>query len=86
MYFNGVVSVPASRNQGTEVNNGVVHMQEGCGNQMLRRIIERNMWWKSSKPLIKRYYMQDNNSKREDIFTHWRRKWQPTPVFLPGES
>ena len=20
------------------------------------------------------------------ILTHWRRKWQPTPVFLPGES
>ena len=20
------------------------------------------------------------------IFIHWRRKWQPTPVFLPGES
>ena len=20
------------------------------------------------------------------IFRHWRRKWQPTPVFLPGES
>ena len=20
------------------------------------------------------------------IFEHWRRKWQPTPVFLPGES
>ena len=20
------------------------------------------------------------------IFVHWRRKWQPTPVFLPGES
>ena len=19
-------------------------------------------------------------------FTQWRRKWQPTPVFLPGES
>ena len=19
-------------------------------------------------------------------FTHWRRKWQPTPMFLPGES
>ena len=19
-------------------------------------------------------------------FMHWRRKWQPTPVFLPGES
>ena len=54
MDFNGVVSVPASRNQGTEVKNGVVHIQEGCGNQMLRRIMERNMWWKFSKPLIKR--------------------------------
>ena len=22
-----------------------------------------------------------------DLFTHfWRRKWQPTPVFLPGET
>ena len=20
------------------------------------------------------------------LFTRWRRKWQPTPVFLPGES
>ena len=20
------------------------------------------------------------------MFTHWRRQWQPTPVFLPGES
>ena len=20
------------------------------------------------------------------LFIHWRRKWQPTPVFLPGES
>ena len=20
------------------------------------------------------------------LFMHWRRKWQPTPVFLPGES
>ena len=19
-------------------------------------------------------------------FMHWRRRWQPTPVFLPGES
>ena len=19
-------------------------------------------------------------------FIHWRRKWQPTPIFLPGES
>ena len=27
-------------------------------------------------------------AKSRTLFTfmHWRRKWQPTPVFLPGES
>ena len=25
-------------------------------------------------------------SRSHFTFTHWRRKWQPTPVFLPGES
>ena len=27
-------------------------------------------------------------ARTSDLFTfmHWRRKWQPTPVFLPGES
>jgi len=37
----------------------------------------------------------DRSSKQKSIrkhclslfpFMHWRRKWQPTPVFLPGES
>ena len=23
---------------------------------------------------------------RATAFMHWRRQWQPTPVFLPGES
>ena len=23
---------------------------------------------------------------RDFTFMHWRRKWQPAPVFLPGES
>ena len=28
-----------------------------------------------------------NRTRLSDFtFTHWRRKWQPTPVFLPGES
>ena len=31
---------------------------------------------------------QDLSSRSLSLFTfmHWRRKWQPTPVFLPGES
>ena len=24
--------------------------------------------------------------RHDFTFPHWRRKWQPTPVFLPGES
>ena len=32
--------------------------------------------------------LQSMGSQRlsDFIFKHWRRKWQPTPVFLPGES
>ena len=32
--------------------------------------------------------LQSMGSQRLSDFTfkHWRRKWQPTPVFLPGES
>ena len=26
------------------------------------------------------------SSGEENAFMHWRRKWQPTPVFVPGES
>ena len=30
----------------------------------------------------------DTTERLPSLFTfmHWRRKWQPTPVFLPGES
>ena len=27
-----------------------------------------------------------NGGTSLSLFTHWRRNWQPTPVFLPGES
>ena len=27
-----------------------------------------------------------NRATSLSTFMHWRRKWQPTPVFLPGES
>ena len=29
---------------------------------------------------------QDMTEATQHICMHWRRKWQPTPVFLPGES
>ena len=32
--------------------------------------------------------VEQDSSTSVSLFTfmHWRRKWQPTPVFLPGES
>ena len=49
-------------------------------------------WWRTGKPGV----LQSMGSLRVrhdwvtslSLFTfmHWRRKWQPTPVFLPGES
>ena len=36
---------------------------------------------KETKPLLHSAYIPQLFT-----FMHWRRKWQPTPVFLPGES
>ena len=43
------------------------------------------------KILLTRWYwsrLDDNNSQYRETMdlSLWRRKWQPTPVFLPGES
>ena len=35
---------------------------------------------------IAHLYSQTQRSDFTFTFMHWRRKWQPTPVFLPGES
>ena len=38
-------------------------------------------WWAAVHGVVK------SRTRLSDFtFTHWRRKWQPTPVFLPGES
>ena len=38
-------------------------------------------WWAAVHGVAKSRKQVSNFT-----FTHWRRKWQPTPVFLPGES
>ena len=40
-------------------------------------------WWATVHGVAK---SQARLSDFPFTFTHWRRKWQPTPVFLPGES
>ena len=38
-------------------------------------------WWAAVHGVMK------SRTRLSDFtFMHWRRKWQPTPVFLPGES
>ena len=38
-------------------------------------------WWAAVHGVAK------SQTRLSDFtFTSWRRKWQPTPVFLPGES
>ena len=40
-------------------------------------------WWASVHGVAK---SRTQLSDFTFTFMHWRRKWQPTPVFLPGES
>ena len=47
--------------------------------------MDRGAWWASVHGVSK---SQIRLGDFTFIFTflHWRRKWHPTPVFLPGES
>ena len=47
----------------------------------------RDLCTESFEPVFKQRSHDEMDSARSDFtFMHWRRKWQPTPVFLPGES
>ena len=47
--------------------------------------MDRGAWWAAVHGVAKsRTRLSDFTSLL--AFMHWRRKWQPTPVFLPGES
>ena len=58
---------------------------EGSGTPLqyscLKNPMDGGAWWAAVHEVAKsRIRLSDFT------FTHWRRKWQPTPVFLPGES
>ena len=63
--------------------------REGNGNPLQYSCLENPMegraWWAAVHGVAK------SRTRLGDFtftfhFMHWRRKWQPTPVFLPGES
>ena len=59
--------------------------REGNGTPLQYSRLENPMdggaWWAAVHGVAKTRTRLSNFT-----FTHWRRKWQPTPVFLPGES
>ena len=63
--------------------------REGNGTPLQYSCLENPMdggaWWATSTQGLEE---SDTTEWLHSIFTfmHWRRKWQPTPVFLPGES
>ena len=60
--------------------NGHPH-QYSC----LENPMDGGAWWAAVHGVPKsRTRLSDFTSLL--TFMHWRRKWQPTPVFLPGES
>ena len=47
----------------------------------LENLMDGGAWWAAVHGVSK------SRTRLNDFtFTHWRRKWQPIPVFLPGES
>ena len=69
------------------VNKAEVDVSLGEGNgtplqySCLENPTDRGAWWAAVHGVTK------SRTRLSDFtFTHWRRKWQPTPVFLSGES
>ena len=60
---------------------------EGNGTPLQYSCLENPMdggaWWAAIHGVAK---IQTRLSDFTFTFMHWRRKWQPTPVLLPGES
>ena len=50
-------------------------------NSCLENPMDGGAWWAAVHGVAK------SRTRLSDFtFMHWRRNWQPTPVFLPGES
>ena len=47
-----------------------------------RSLVGCSLWGRTELDTTERLHFHFSLS----TFMHWRRKWQPTPVFLPGES
>ena len=63
---------------------------EGNGTPLQYSCLENPMdggaWWAAVHGVAKSWTQLSNFPFAFHFHAHWRRKWQPTPVFLPEES
>ena len=67
----------------------ILHSREGNGTPLQYSCLE-NPWTEEPGRLQSMGSLRVGHDRATSLslftFMHWRRKWQPTPVFLPGES
>ena len=66
-----------------------LQIREGNGTPLQYSCLENPMdrgAWQAAVPGVARSQTRLRDFTFTFPFMHWRRKWQPTPVFLPGES
>ena len=72
-----------------DVQAGFRKGREGNGTPLQYSCLENPMdvgaWW-AAVPGVAKSRTQLSDFTFTSHLQHWRRKWQPTPVFLPGES
>ena len=77
----------ASWEAGTEITVSNFDVGGGNGTPLQYSCLENPMDGGAWKAVV--HGVAEGQTRLSDFnftFTHWRRKWQPTPVFLPGES
>ena len=72
-----------------ERKDSVAYTGEGNGTPLQYSCLENPMdggAWKAEVHGVAEGQTRLSDFTSLFTFMHWRRKWQPTPVFLPGES
>ena len=67
--------------------HGITRVRHDLGlNSCLENPMDGGAWWAAVHVRPPRVRHNWATSLSRFTFMHWRRKWQPTPLFLPGES
>ena len=72
-----------------KVDDCYLSSREGNGTPLQYSCLENPMdggAWKAAVHGAAEGWTRLSNFSSLFTFMHWRRKWQPTPMFLPGES